>query len=308
MDMITRLLPLWAVMASLMGYLCSPEVAQFKDALIPIVALVMFSMGLTLTLKDFIHSIQSPLPLILGIALQFLMMPLLAWLLSLTLDLSPELMVGMVLVGSAPGGTASNVLTYLAGGRVALSLGMTIVSTLLSVLVTPLLAGVYLNEVVEVDRMAMLISIVQMILIPVCGGMLVRAVLPEQIEKLMPLLPICAVICISLAIGIVVALNANVLGAMSFSVVLAVMLHNLLGLFAGYSLARLFGQDIATSRTIAIEVGTQNSGMSAALAVKHFSAIAGIPSALFSIFQNVMGTVLASHWQKQSTDEKSLDP
>lgn len=308
MSLITRLLPLWAALAAVAGYVYSAEIAHFKSILIPVIALIMFSMGLTLRLKEFSEAAQQPFPLALGVSLQFLMMPLLAWLLSLSLNLPTELMTGMILVGSAPGGTASNVLAYLSGGRVALSITMTTVSTLLSLLITPLMTGFYLDEVVEVDRMAMLISIAHMILLPVCGGMLVRYAFTNQVKKLTSLLPVCAAIGISLAISIVVALNADALASVSFAVILAVLLHNLTGLFAGYILSRISRLDISTSRTIAIEVGTQNSGMSAALAVQHFSALAGIPSALFSVFQNILGTLLACYWKKRTPIKNPIDP
>ncbi len=308
MDKTTSLLPVTAILASIAGYYFSPEVAQLKPALMPIIALVMFTMGLTLTLEDFIEAVQQPLPLILGIVLQFLMMPLIAWLLSLAIGLSPELMVGMILVGTAPGGTASNVLTYLAGGRVALSIGMTICSTLLAILMTPLITGFYLDSIVEVDRMGILMSIARMILIPVVASMLLRSELPGLVKRIQHLLPGFAVISIPVALCIIVALNAGSLSSISYTLVLAVLLHNILGLFSGYSLARLFGQSKSTARTIAIEVGTQNSGMAAALAIKHFTVVAGIPGAMFSVLQNVMGALVANYWHKKKISENTLDP
>lgn len=308
MERFNLLLPLWALVATAAGYLFHTEVAQFHWALFPVIAIVMFTMGLTLTVGDFLEPFHHPSPLILGVFLQFLLMPLLAWSISTLTRLPTELFIGMVLVGAAPGGTASNVLTYLAGGRVALSVGMTTFSTLVSVIVTPWLTGFYLHQVIEVDRLAMLISIAKMIVLPVLGGISLRAAFPGLIEKIAPLLPSFAVASIALAICIVVALNAGVLDSLGIMVILAVLLHNLSGLCCGYGFARLARFDRSTARTIAIEVGTQNSGMAAALAVKHFSVLTAVPSALFSVLQNIFGTLLASYWSKRPVKDDSIYP
>lgn len=300
-----RLLPLWALLASLFGYYFHAEVSIFKGMLVPVLAMIMFCMGLTLSFRDFIKPFRTPLPLLLGISIQFLLMPALAWCISTLLDLPPELLVGMVLVGAAPGGTASNVLTYLAGGRLALSIGMTAFSTLASVIFTPYLTTFWLDAVVDVNTYGILVSIAQMVIAPVLGGILLRSFFFDQVNRVEPYLPACAAMGIAIAICIVVALNASSLDQLSLFVVLGVLLHNSVGLAAGYGLARLFGQDIKTARTIAIEVGTQNTGMSAALAVKHFSVLAGLPAAIFSISQNILGTLLAGYWNRKN---KTLDP
>lgn len=299
-----RSLPLWALLASLPGYYFHTEISLFKGILVPVLAMIMFCMGLTLSFRDFIKPFQTPLPLLLGITLQFLLMPMLAWGISTLFDLPTELLIGMVLVGTAPGGTASNVLAYLAGGRLALSIGMTAFSTLTSVLLTPYLSSFWLGAVVDVDTSAMFISIAQMVFVPVLSGILLRTLFLDQVNRVEPYLPACAAFGIATAICIVVALNAGSLDQLSLFVVLAVLVHNSAGLAAGYGFARLFGQDIKTARTIAIEVGTQNTGMAAALAVKHFSVLAGLPAAIFSISQNLLGTLLAGYWNRNSSEQK----
>lgn len=295
-----RLLPVWALLASLLGYYFHAEVSLFKGMLVPVLAMIMFCMGLTLSFRDFIKPFQTPLPLLLGISLQFILMPALAWGISTVLELPAEILVGMVLVGTAPGGTASNVLAYLSGGRLALSIGMTAFSTLTSVLFTPYLTAFWLGAVVDVDTYGILVSIAQMVFAPVLGGILLRSLFLNQVNRIEHYLPACAAMGIAIAICIVVALNAGSLDQLSLFVVLAVLLHNSAGLAAGYGLARLFGQDIKTARTIAIEVGTQNTGMAAALAVKHFTALAGLPAAIFSISQNLLGTLLAGYWNRKT--------
>ena len=258
----------------------------------------MFAMGLTLSLDDCCTALADLRPMLIGVILQFMLMPLLAFIISQMLGLPTALLAGMILVGSAPGGTASNVLAYLAGGRVALSVGMSIVSTLLSVLVTPWLCAFYLGEVIAVDQGGMLISIIKIVIGPVIGGVVLNALCPGLIDKVRPCLPSLAVIGISIAITLVIALNANTLAGVPPVALLAVFLHNSLGLLSGYYSARLLGLDIPCARTIAIEVGTQNSGLAAALAVKHFSALAALPAALFSIMQNLLGTSLAGYWSR----------
>ncbi len=304
-DYFSLLLPLWALLASIIGYVFSPELTQFKNALIPLIALIMFVMGLTITTQDLQETFKEPRPLLIGVILQFLLMPALAWSISLFLELPREILIGMILVGSAPGGTSSNVLTYLAGGRVALSVSMTAISTLASVIVTPWVTALYLKEVIEVDRGAMLLSIAQMIIIPVLFGMLIKAKLPKLVTRAQPILPKIAAFIIAAAICLVVALNAGALISLGTLTLFAVVLHNLSGLIAGYTLSRAMGQDQITARTIAIEVGTQNSGMASALAVKHFSVLAAIPSALFSIIQNIIGTGLASFWAARPSSDQT---
>ena len=289
------------LLASLLGYYFPMEIIPFKGMLFLMIALIMLSMGLTLSLTDMVAPFKTPLPLILGIALQFLLMPMLAWGTSKTLNLSNELMIGMVLVGTVPGGTTSNVLTFLAGGRVALSVSMTAVSTLASILLTPLLTAFWLNTVIAVDQIAMLISIVQLVLMPVLGGVFFRTLLPKPVAVISPYIPACAVLALTVAISIVVALNTKTIHSLSGLVVLAILMHNITGLLAGYGIARLAGQDIQTARTIAIEVGTQNTGMAAALAIKHFVIIAALPAALFSISQNLLGAILAGYWTRNKT-------
>ena len=272
--------------------------------IVPLLAVVMFLMGITLTPDDFKRVLVFPQPVLIGIFLQFLIMPLAAFLLSRLLQLTPELTVGMVLVGSCAGGTASNVICYLARGDVALSISMTLASTLLGVIATPLLCTLYLSTTVSVDTMGMLLDIVQVVLVPVSLGVIANRLLGSTFGRLEPVLPSLSMLAILLIIAIIVALNADRLVEVGLITVVAVIFHNTLGLGGGYSLARLLRCNQRQSRTIAIEVGMQNSGLGVALALDFFSATAALPGALFSIWHNVSGSLLASWWSssEQNTD------
>lgn len=303
---LTKLFPILAIAVAAIGALRPDSFVAAQFMIIPLLASIMFMMGLTLTRSDAQRIARDPRPVAVGVALQFLLMPILALTLAKLLQLSTPLTVGMVLVGSCAGGTASNVICFLARGDVALSVSMTFVSTLIGVVATPLLSQFYLAEQVAVDELAMIESLLQIVFVPVISGFCFRAVLPRLSAALQPALPLISVICILLIIGIVVALNAPQLRGIGPLIVLAVILHNALGIAGGFTLSRLFGFDLKQSQTIAIEVGMQNSGLAAALSLQFFSATAALPAALFSIWHNISGALLAGHWGRQRDSLKYL--
>lgn len=260
---------------------------------------IMLGMGLTLSWQDFIGVWQHKTVVWLGVVIQFLVMPLAAWILSSVFNLSLELTIGMMLVGASAGGTASNVMAYLAKGDVALSVSMTIVSTLAAVVLLPVLTWLYLGQKVDVAVTAMLMMLLKIIVIPIVLGMFLKAWFTDKIQKIQPILPLVSMLVILFIIAIVVALNANNLSTVAWTLVLAVMLHNLIGMMAGYVLARKFGYDSVIARTVAIEVGMQNSGLSVALALKYFSVASALPGAMFSIWHNLSGSLFASYWQNR---------
>ena len=302
----TKLFPILAIAVAATGALMPDSFVAAQFTIIPLLASIMFMMGLTLTRDDAQRIARDPRPVAVGVALQFLLMPILALTLAKLLQLSTPLTVGMVLVGSCAGGTASNVICFLARGDVALSVSMTFVSTLIGVVATPLLSQFYLAEQVAVDELAMIESLLQIVFVPVISGFCFRAVLPRLSAALQPALPLFSVICILFIIGIVVALNAPQLRGIGPLIVLAVVLHNALGIAGGFTLSRLFGFDLKQSQTIAIEVGMQNSGLAAALSLQFFSATAALPAALFSIWHNISGALLAGHWGRQRDSLKYL--
>jgi BASS family bile acid:Na+ symporter len=293
-----QLFPIWAIILSFSAFYLSDVLQPFADAIVPLLAAIMFIMGLNLRKQDFLHIIDEPLPVVVGVFIQFLLMPILALTLSLMLQLSNQLTAGMVLVGSCAGGTASNVICYLAKGELALSISMTLATTLLGVIVTPALCTFYLAETVSVDTIGMLLSMLQIVLLPVLVGSVVAHFTPELVNKLEPALPSCAIILILLVIMIIVALNASRMLDIGPLVLAAVILHNLGGLAGGFFISRLFGFSIRRSQTIAIEVGMQNSGLGVALAMQYFSVTAALPGALFSIWHNMSGSLLASYWSR----------
>lgn len=296
---IQRFFPWLAVIFSLLAWCFPNPLLGLGGLLVPLLAMVMFCMGLTLHLADFARIARKPKPIALGVALQFLLMPSLAWLLGVVLTLPPEQAVGLIIVGSCAGGTASNVMAYLAKGDVALSVSMTLCSTLLGVAATPWLIQFYAGTSVALDVGAMVLSLGQMVLLPVVGGALCNQYLPTVGRTFQPYLADVASGLIVLIVAIIVALNSEQISQLSALVVAAVMLHNLLGLGMGYGLARVLGQPEVVARTIAIEVGMQNSGLGVALAFKFFSPMAAIPAALFSIWHNLSASVLAAYWGRK---------
>lgn len=271
---------------------------------------IMFGMGLTLTLPDFALVLKKPLPILAGVAFQFGLMPLLAFGIAFMLQLPAELAAGLILVGSVPGGTSSNVVTYLARGDVALSVTMTSISTLLAPLLTPLLtlwlAGQYLP--VPVGDMAW--SMIQIVLIPVIGGILLRLLLPRMIAAVQPVLPWVSVLGITYVVLAVVAGSHDVLAAPGPLLLAGVVLHNVAGYSIGYAAALLTRAPVPTRRAISVEVGMQNSGLAAGLGTAHFSAEAALPGALFSVWHNISGGLLASFWgrRRPAPDQKQAMP
>ena len=293
------LFPLWAILVALLAFFNPVLFSSWQAAIVPLLALVMFIMGLTLEPQDFSRILRSPKPVAIGVALQFLLMPITALVLANMLQLSNQLTIGMVLVGSCAGGTASNVVCFLARGDVALSISMTLTSTLLGVVLTPLLCSYLLSQTIDVDTTGMLLNIVQVVLLPVAAGAGVKRFLTRQVKSAAPLLPSISVTIIVLIIAIVVALNAERLLDVGLLTLLAVVLHNLAGLSLAYLLSRLLGLDLKQSQTVAIEVGMQNSGLGVTLALQFFSATAALPGAMFSIWHNISGSLLASYWGRK---------
>ncbi|MGB1742751.1 MAG: bile acid:sodium symporter family protein [Cycloclasticus sp.] len=294
----TKLLPLWAILLSTLAYLAPTLFTPLKPSLFFLLGLVMFGMGMSLKANDFLLIFKSPKPILLGLLLQFLCMPFFAWGLSTWLQLPLALASGMVLVGASPGGTASNVICYLAKGNVALSIAITTFSTLLAVIATPALSLLYLGKQVDVPAMKMLTDIVKIIILPVTAGIIVNQLFGRWLGTARQIFPLISVFAIVLIIAIIVSLNHSRLGSIGIMLVSAVALHNALGLLAGYWLPRAFGMDQRTCKTLAIEVGMQNSGLAVALAVKYFSPAAALPGALFSLWHNLTGSLLASFWSR----------
>lgn len=271
------------------------------SAITPMLGIVMFGMGLTLRPSDFKPVLQNPKSTIIGELAQFIIMPFLAWLLCRLLPLSPGLAIGIILVGCCPGGTASNVICYLAKGDIALSVAMTGVSTLLAPVVTPALVWLLAGESVDIDIIGMFLSIVQVVILPIVLGFGFNHYFRKATQLITPLLPMFSTLAITSIIGIIVAHNSGNITSCSLIVGIAVILHNVLGLILGYSLAALTGSDRRKRSAIAIEVGMQNSGLATSLAATHFAMfpMAAVPGAIFSVWHNFSGSIAAQIFRRQ---------
>lgn len=279
--------------------LVHPPAFRWLTPLIPqLLGIVMFGMGMTLALADF-KAIWGQKSLIaVGVFLQFLIMPLLGWGLATLLHLPREDFIGLVIVGACPGGTASNVITYLAKGNVALSVVLTLSSTLLAPLLTPLLIALLARTQIDLAPGPLMVSIVWIVLVPLVGGLMLRRILQRRLQPLLDLLPGFSVLLVVLIIASVFAQNQKAIMTVPLTILLAVALHNGLGLVLGYWGGRLFGMTEQNCRTVAIEVGMQNSGLGVALATQFVNSAAALPPAIFSLWHNLSGAILAKVWSR----------
>ena len=299
----TSLFPFWAIILSAIALLHPGTFLPYKDAIPFLLGLVMFGMGMTLTLEDFLLVFKRPKAVIIGTVLQYTLMPLAGFFIARAFSLSPELTAGVVLLGCCPGGTASNVICYLAKGDVAFSIVLTSVSTLISFIMTPLLTWIYIGQTIDVDTYGMLISILQIVIVPVVLGIVINSLFGTRIRNIRHFFPALSVVTIVFIIAIIMATNRNTVISAGIIISIVVIVHNLLGLASGYGLSRLMGLSEIEARTIGIEVGMQNSGLSVALAIKHFTAAAALPGALFSIWHNISGSFAASYWAERNISE-----
>ena len=257
--------------------------------------IVMFGMGLTMKPSDFSVVFKRPRDVIVGCLAQFIVMPLLAFLLGKLFRLDNELLVGVILVGTCPGGTSSNVITYLSKGDTALSVGMTSVNTLLAPFLTPALTYLYLRTTVSVDIMAMFLSIIKVVIIPIGLGLLINKLFSELTKKIKDILPSVSVTAICLIVASVVSHNSEKILSTGLVIFAVVVLHNLLGYLCGYLIGVLFKMDLPRKKAVAIEIGMQNSGLATTLAGTSFPdlTMATVPGAVFSVWHNISGAMLA---------------
>lgn len=285
--------------------LATPDTFSGWGPAIPwLLTAIMLGMGMTLRPVDFAIIARRPWALVLGVAAQYSVMPLLGWGIANALGMSAVLTAGMILVGCAPGGTASNVMVFLARGDTALSVAMTSVSTLLAPFLTPLLVIALVGEDLPVEASALFVSIVKIVLVPVILGLVLRLAFPRMVERIIDVLPLVSVAGITGVVLAVVAGSASTLTSVGLTIVAAVILHNVGGLSLGYAIGRLCGLPPSSRRATSIEVGMQNSGLAAALATVHFSPAAALPAAIFSVWHNVSGSLLASYWSRRPLDSE----
>lgn len=292
---------IWALLSALLGFVFPEFFASLAFLIVPILGIIMFGMGMTLKTSDFLEIIKRPKPVIIGLLAQFTIMPLIAYLLTVVFSLDPLIAVGVILVGCCPGGTSSNVITFLAKGDVALSVAITSISTLLAPFLTPILLQVFAGQLIDIDLLSMMVTITKIVILPILLGIIVHKFLGDKIESAITVLPMISVLGISIIIAAVVAVSKATILDSGAIVFVVVALHNMLGYSLGYLLARLLGFTETQRRAIMIEVGMQNSGLGAALAATYFNPVAALPSAIFSVWHNFSGAIVANVFAKRDS-------
>lgn len=298
--------PLLVLVAGVVGYLTPSTFTPLAPSVPYLLGLIMFCMGLTLTPPDLASVAKRPWAVVLGIVAHYVIMPGAGWVIAHGLQLEPELAVGVILVGCAPSGTASNVMAFLAKGDVALSVAVASVSTLIAPIVTPLLVLLLAGSYLPIDAGGMVLDIVKTVLLPVILGVLARRFAKALVPRALPVLPWASAIVIAVIVAIVVAGSASKLAAAGGIVFLAVVLHNGFGLGLGYLAGKLGRLDDRARRALAFEVGMQNSGLAATLATAHFSPLAALPSAVFSLWHNVSGAVVAAWLARRPLSDEAI--
>ena len=303
---IQKTFALWVVLFAGIALIVPEAFVWLKVYITWMLGIIMFGMGMTMTVDDFKGVLQSPKAVVIGVVAQFVVMPGLAYLLCQLFQLPPEIAIGVILVGCCPGGTASNVITYMAKGNTALSVACTSVSTILAPVLTPAIFYLLASQWIEINAMSMLGSILQVVLFPIILGLIVRSVLKQKVDAYIQVMPLISVIAIVAIVAAIIGGSKAQILESGLLILGVVALHNGLGCLLGFWASRLFKLPYADSKAIAIEVGMQNSGLGVALAAVHFAAspITAVPSAIFSLWHNISGPALATYWASKANKMK----
>ncbi|MBP2639904.1 MAG: Bile acid:sodium symporter [Firmicutes bacterium] len=304
---ITRLFPLWVIVFSLTAFFFPPLFAPYKGWITYLLGIIMLGMGLTMSLNDFKLVLSRPKDVFYGIVLRYLIMPVVALLVTKILNLPPALAAGVILVGCCPSGTASNVMTFLAKGDTALSVTVSSFNTVLAPFVTPYIFLLLAGSIIPINAEALLLDILKIVLVPVMLGIALRALAGSIVDKFIKLVPLVSVGAIVFVISIVIALSAAKLVTVALIAFVAVALHNGLGLGLGYGASRAVGMNFHKSKAICFEIGMENSGLAVALAMAHLDPIAAIPGAIFSVWHNLTGSLLAGYWGAKSDKKTDVE-
>lgn len=299
-SVITNYFTFWIILFSAVAYLYPSYFADLRSSIVPTLGIIMFGMGMTLTISDFKRVLLRPKDVGVGVITQYGAMPFLGFALAKLFGLDPILAAGIVLVGSCPGGTSSNVITYLAKGDVAFSVTMTSVSTIISPIMLPLLMYIYAGQWIDIPVLKLFISTVQIILLPVALGLGLRILIKDKIKYMLPVLPSVSSLAIIFIVGVIVAANSQSIATVGITVAIIAIIHNILGFSIGYWFGRFFGMDTTRARAVSIEIGMQNSGLAVALANTYFGTLAALPGAIFSVWMNISGSALAWWWRRSS--------
>lgn len=291
---------IWVLLFAALAFFMPGSFTWIAPYISILLGIIMFGMGMTLSVDDFKEVLKHPKKVAIGVLAQFTLMPLIAFGLAVGFKLPPEVAAGVILVGCCPGGTSSNVMTFLARGNVALSVAITSCTTLLAPFITPALILWLASKWLPVSAGDMFLSVVKIVLIPIILGLIAKMLFRKQVEQSVKAMPLVSVIAIVAIVAAVVSGSQQKIAETGLLILLVVILHNCLGYLLGFWIARLLKVDYSDQKAIAIEVGMQNSGLGAALAAAHFSPLAAVPSAIFSVWHNISGSLLATWWSKKA--------
>ncbi len=295
---IQKTFAIWVILFAVIALLI-PSAFVWMKAYIPwVLGIIMLGMGMTMTIDDFKSVLAHPKAVVIGVVAHFVVMPSVAYFLCKIFQLPPEIAVGVILVGCCPGGTASNVITYMAKGNTALSVACTSVSTFLAPILTPAIFYVLASQWIPIDAGSMFIDILKVVIFPIIIGVFLRTLFKKKTEQYIQVMPLISVIGIVVIVAAIIAASKASIMQSGLLILGVVMLHNALGFLLGFWASRLFNLSYFDSKAVAIEVGMQNSGLGVTLAAIHFSAspITAVPSAIFSLWHNISGPTLATYW------------
>ncbi len=303
LEFYTKYFAIWVVAFGIVAYFWPGPFVALKGYMDLFFALTMFGIGAVLQVEDFKRILQKPVIVLIGSVAQFSVMPLGAFALAKLFGLPAEIAVGLILTGSAPGAMASNVMSYIAKADTAYSVSLTTVSTLLCPLLTPGLTFILARSRLEVPFMAMVLSVVKMVVVPLFVGFGVRHYLKEKIEKVLPVFPAISVTFIIFICSLVIALNKDYLAKVTGMILAAAVVLNVYGMLAGYGVGSVFRMDLRRRRTLAIEIGMQNAGLGTVLALKHFGEKAAMPAAIFVFICIITASAMVAIWQRTDTGQ-----
>lgn len=291
---------IWVVLAALAGMIWPATFVGIAPYVSILLGVIMFGMGMTLTVKDFKLVLSQPKAILIGVSAQYIIMPGLAYILAKGMNLPPEIAVGVILIGACPGGTASNVMTFLSKGNTALSVTITSITTLMAPIMTPAIVYLLAAEWITVSASAMFASVFKIVLVPIVLGVIVKVILKERSDSANDIMPIVSIIGIVIIVASVVSNSRDNIISNGVLIFVVIILHNGLGLLLGFLVARLFKLDYRDQKAISIEVGMQNSALGATLAIMHFSPLVAVPSAISSFWHNISGPILAAYWGRRA--------
>ena len=277
---------------------------NLKGLIVPLLMIIMFGMGTSMSFADFVGVIKMPKGVIIGIICQFTIMPVVGWSLATLSGLPPEIAAGIILVGCSPSGLASNVMSYISKSNLALSLTLTAIATLLAPILTPALMKLLANQLVPIDFIGMLISILKIVILPIILGLVFNHFFSGKFKWLDKAMPKVSMAGIAIIITIITAAGRDALLTIGLTLIVVVLVHNVLGYFFGYGISRLMGLDIKSSRTVALEVGMQNGGLASGIALEMGRvATMGLAPAVFGPLMNITGSSLATWWRGKPAED-----